>query len=191
MILRVRLALPKAWKPELGYLDLERKMMETGNHSPDARTLFDWVCAIRRAKLPDPAQIGNAGSFFKNPVVSADVHARLAALHPGLPRYPQPDGSVKLAAGWLIEHALAAEVRDRHVEATVALGVDDDELDLDARVGGLDHPPDVAGLPDGQRAAARGGSDDWHARATRGRRGRRAGGWRRPGARRWRSRPCP
>ena len=58
MILRVRFALSKHWKPELGYLDLERKMAETGIHNPDARQIFDWVVAIRRAKLPDPAVIG-------------------------------------------------------------------------------------------------------------------------------------
>ena len=58
-----------------------------------------------RCAAPDPAEIGNAGSFFKNPVVSAEAYAALAALHPGLPHYPQPDGRVKLAAGWLIEQA--------------------------------------------------------------------------------------
>ncbi|MFN5096654.1 FAD-binding protein, partial [Limnohabitans sp.] len=52
VILRVRFALPKRWKAELGYLDLERKMAETGIHNPDARQIFDWVVAIRRAKLP-------------------------------------------------------------------------------------------------------------------------------------------
>jgi UDP-N-acetylmuramate dehydrogenase len=63
----------------------------------------DAVIAIRRRKLPDPAEIGNAGSFFKNPVVDAASFARLAADWPALPHYPQADGSVKLAAGWLIE----------------------------------------------------------------------------------------
>ncbi|MDE2504525.1 MAG: UDP-N-acetylmuramate dehydrogenase, partial [Burkholderiales bacterium] len=67
VITRVRLRLPKPWQPVLGYLDLERRMAETGVTQPDARTVFDWICAIRRAKLPDPKRIGNAGSFFKNP----------------------------------------------------------------------------------------------------------------------------
>ncbi|MGE5492138.1 MAG: UDP-N-acetylenolpyruvoylglucosamine reductase, partial [Actinomycetota bacterium] len=56
-------------------------------------------------KLPDPAQIPNAGSFFHNPVIEASVANILAEKHPALPRYPQPDGRVKLAAGWLIEQA--------------------------------------------------------------------------------------
>ena len=53
--------------------------------------------------MPDPAQIGNAGSFFKNPVVSAAQREQLLAQHPGLVSYAQPDGSYKLAAGWLID----------------------------------------------------------------------------------------
>jgi UDP-N-acetylmuramate dehydrogenase len=65
----------------------------------------DAVISIRRRKLPDPAVIGNAGSFFKNPVVEADCCARLLAAHPMLPHYPQADGRIKLAAGWLIEQA--------------------------------------------------------------------------------------
>ncbi|TCP02174.1 UDP-N-acetylmuramate dehydrogenase [Rubrivivax gelatinosus] len=103
VVTRVRLRLPKPWVPALGYLDLERKMAETGNTHPDARTIFDWVCAIRRAKLPDPAVIGNAGSFFKNPVVSAEQCRDIIDRDPEIVRYPLPDGSVKLAAGWLID----------------------------------------------------------------------------------------
>jgi UDP-N-acetylmuramate dehydrogenase len=103
VILRVRFALPKRWKPELGYLDLERKMAETGIHQPNARQIFDWVCAIRRAKLPDPQVLGNAGSFFKNPTVTADQCADIIAREPKVVHYPMPDGSIKLAAGWLID----------------------------------------------------------------------------------------
>jgi len=55
--------------------------------------------------LPDPAQLPNAGSFFHNPVVSAEFAARLKSHFPTLPCYPQPDGRIKLAAGWLIEQA--------------------------------------------------------------------------------------
>jgi UDP-N-acetylmuramate dehydrogenase len=103
LITRVRFRLPRPWQPVLGYLDLERRMAETGNHAPDARTIFDWVCAIRRAKLPDPAQIGNAGSFFKNPIVSAEQCRDIIGRDPEIVHYPMPDGTVKLAAGWLID----------------------------------------------------------------------------------------
>ncbi|HRY90686.1 MAG TPA: UDP-N-acetylmuramate dehydrogenase, partial [Rubrivivax sp.] len=103
LITRVRLRLPRPWRPVLGYLELQRRMQETGIGAPDARTVFDWVCAIRRAKLPDPAQIGNAGSFFKNPVVSAEQCRDIIGRDPSVVHYPLPDGSAKLAAGWLID----------------------------------------------------------------------------------------
>jgi len=103
VITRVRFRLPRPWRPVLGYLELERKMAETGVAQPDARTIFDWVCAIRRAKLPDPAAIGNAGSFFKNPVVSAEQCRDIIDRDPEIVHYPLPDGTVKLAAGWLID----------------------------------------------------------------------------------------
>ncbi len=103
VITRVRFRLPRPWQPVLGYLDLERRMAETGNTCPDAATVFDWVCAIRRAKLPDPAVVGNAGSFFKNPVVSAEQCRDIIGRDPEIVHYPLPDGSVKLAAGWLID----------------------------------------------------------------------------------------
>lgn len=103
VITRVRLALPRPWQPVLGYLELERKVQETGIAAPDARTVFDWICAIRRAKLPDPAEVGNVGSFFKNPVVTPEQCRDIIGRDPEVVHYPLPDGSVKLAAGWLID----------------------------------------------------------------------------------------
>jgi UDP-N-acetylmuramate dehydrogenase len=103
VITRVRFRLPKPWQPVLGYLELERRMQDSGNARPDAQTIFDWVCAIRRAKLPDPAVIGNVGSFFKNPVVTVEQCRDIIGRDPEVVHYPLPDGSVKLAAGWLID----------------------------------------------------------------------------------------
>ena len=103
VITKVRLRLPRPWQPMLGYLELERKMTETGITTPDARQVFDWICAVRRAKLPDPAVIGNAGSFFKNPVVTAEQCRDIIGRDPEIVHYPMPDGTFKLAAGWLID----------------------------------------------------------------------------------------
>ena len=103
VITRVRFRLPKPWQPVLGYLELERKMIDTGISAPSAQQVFDWVCAIRRAKLPDPALIGNAGSFFKNPVVTPEQCRDIIGRDPEVVHYPMPDGSVKLAAGWMID----------------------------------------------------------------------------------------
>jgi UDP-N-acetylmuramate dehydrogenase len=103
LITRVRFLLRKDWKPVLGYLDLERKMTETGISQPTAMQIFDWVCAIRKAKLPDPAVIGNAGSFFKNPTVTQDQCDDIIAREPKVVHYVLDDGRIKLAAGWLID----------------------------------------------------------------------------------------
>ncbi len=103
LILRVRFRLPKPWKPELSYLDLQRKMAEAEVTQPTPRQVYDWVCAIRSAKLPDPRVIGNAGSFFKNPTVTPEQCQDIIAREPNIVHYPMPDGSVKLAAGWLID----------------------------------------------------------------------------------------
>ena len=103
VIVRVRFAVPKVWKPVLGYADIDKKMAEHQCQQPTARQLFDWVCAIRRAKLPDPAVIGNAGSFFKNPTVTPEQCADIIARDPKVVHYRMDDGSVKLAAGWLID----------------------------------------------------------------------------------------
>ena len=103
LITRVRLSLPKPWKAVLGYADIEKKMLESGITQPTAQQIFQWICDIRRAKLPDPALIGNAGSFFKNPTVTPEQCADIIARDPKIVYYHLADGSVKLAAGWLID----------------------------------------------------------------------------------------
>ncbi|OZI72325.1 UDP-N-acetylenolpyruvoylglucosamine reductase [Bordetella genomosp. 12] len=102
LITRVRFALPRPWRAVLNYPDLQR-WPALQDAAPDARSIFQAVCEIRRAKLPDPAVIGNAGSFFKNPLVDAETRDALLARFPALVSYPQADGRYKLAAGWLID----------------------------------------------------------------------------------------
>ncbi|CAH0286865.1 UDP-N-acetylenolpyruvoylglucosamine reductase [Massilia sp. Bi118] len=100
-VLDVTFALPRAWAPNLRYAELAREL--EGIAAPNPRQVADAVIAIRRRKLPDPAEIGNAGSFFKNPLVSGEHCAQLLASWRNLVHHPQPDGSEKLAAGWLID----------------------------------------------------------------------------------------
>ena len=103
LITRVRFRLPKKWKPEIGYADLAKKQAQAGVDAPNALQIFEWVCDIRRAKLPDPQVVGNAGSFFKNPTVTPEQCADIIALEPKLVHYHLSDGSIKLAAAWLID----------------------------------------------------------------------------------------
>ncbi|RNM01590.1 UDP-N-acetylmuramate dehydrogenase [Dickeya undicola] len=98
-IISVGLRLPKEWKPVLEYGDLSRLDPSVVT----AKQVFDTVCQMRRSKLPDPAVMGNAGSFFKNPVIPAAIAEHIFVSHPNAPHYPQPNGEVKLAAGWLID----------------------------------------------------------------------------------------
>lgn len=100
-IIAVGLKLAKAWQPVLSYGSLTRFDPQTVT----PKQVFDEVCAVRRAKLPDPAVFGNAGSFFKNPVVAFADFVRLQTACPTIPHYPQADGRIKLPAGWLIDHA--------------------------------------------------------------------------------------
>ncbi len=103
IITQLRLRLPKPWKPVLGYADLERHFARLGIAAPDAWQIFEAVCAIRRAKLPDPAVLGNAGSFFKNPVVNRTIRNEILQDFPEIVSYPQDDGTYKLAAAWMID----------------------------------------------------------------------------------------
>ena len=103
VILDVTFALPKQWRPNLRYTELAQEIAVRGLAAPGPTDISDAVMAIRRRKLPDPALVGNAGSFFKNPVVSALRRDALLARHPQLVSHAQGDGSFKLAAGWLID----------------------------------------------------------------------------------------
>ncbi len=105
VILGVTLRLPRNRPPVTSYADLRAWFAGCGIAQPTARQVCSAVIAIRRAKLPDPALTGNAGSFFKNPLVAADKFAALKVFYPALVGYPQPGGAVKLAAGWMIDHA--------------------------------------------------------------------------------------
>ena len=101
VIVDVTFALPKQWKPNLRYAELAQEVAAVSD--PSAMDISAAVIAIRSRKLPDPAVTGNAGSFFKNPVVTAVQRDSLLQKYPQLVSYPQADGSVKLAAGWLID----------------------------------------------------------------------------------------
>jgi UDP-N-acetylmuramate dehydrogenase len=104
-ITSVLFRLPKSWQANTRYADVTQELAARGIDAPSARDIADAVIAVRQRKLPDPAVTPNAGSFFHNPVVNAGQAEALKAQYPTLPCYPQPDGRVKLAAGWLIEQA--------------------------------------------------------------------------------------
>ncbi|RBA23783.1 UDP-N-acetylmuramate dehydrogenase [Herminiimonas fonticola] len=103
VVLDVTFALPKKWQAVIRYADVTQELAARKIAEPTAQDISAAVIAIRTRKLPDPAMIGNAGSFFKNPVVTPLQRDALLATYPQLVNYAQPDGSVKLAAGWLID----------------------------------------------------------------------------------------
>ena len=104
IIVAVEFRLLKTASPNLGYGDVVREVEARGGAT--LRNIRDAICSIRRSKLPDTAVTGNAGSFFKNPVVDTTVAERLKAQYPDMPLYPATDGAkAKLAAGWLIDKA--------------------------------------------------------------------------------------
>lgn len=105
VITSIDLRLSRTPRPRLGYGDVEREVATRGGVT--LRNIREAICTIRRAKLPDTKVLGNAGSFFKNPVVDLSVAERLRAQWPEMPLYPTVEGDHKrkLAAGWLIDKA--------------------------------------------------------------------------------------
>jgi UDP-N-acetylmuramate dehydrogenase len=85
------------------YGDISKTLESNGISAPDIADISRAVVQIRSTKLPDPAKIGNCGSFFKNPETDRNVLDKILKTHPQAPHYPLPDGRVKIPAGWLIE----------------------------------------------------------------------------------------
>ena len=104
-ITRVRFRLSRKFTPRVDYGELQTELQRAEIWVPTSSDVSRAVIAIRSRKLPDPSVIGNAGSFFKNPVVAADVAATLKSRFASMPQYPAADGHTKIAAGWLIEQA--------------------------------------------------------------------------------------
>lgn len=102
-ITSLTLKLPKRWEPVLGYKGLGEELQQLGIDHPDPRDVSDAICAIRRHKLPDPAELGNAGSFFKNPTVDRHTWDALKATDPRIVSFPEYRDQVKIAAASLIE----------------------------------------------------------------------------------------
>jgi len=103
IITSVSYRLSKSADINIQYGAIQQELQHRGIDHPGIADVATVVSEIRVSKLPDPATIGNAGSFFKNPVVSQEVFGQLHAAFPDAVNYPTPDGRVKLAAGWLIE----------------------------------------------------------------------------------------
>jgi UDP-N-acetylmuramate dehydrogenase len=90
---------------KLGYGSLHAELVKRNIVSPSLKDIAEIIRTVRESKLPDVKEIGNAGSFFKNPIVSASHLKKLQTKYPNIVFYPLDNGEVKLAAGWLIEHA--------------------------------------------------------------------------------------
>jgi UDP-N-acetylmuramate dehydrogenase len=100
----IRLLLNRQFRPQLDYAGLRDALSSLGIDHPEAKQVSDTVIRIRQQKLPDPAVTGNAGSFFKNPVVSMDEAELLHSRFTGLPTWPAGADRARLSAAWLIDH---------------------------------------------------------------------------------------
>ncbi len=123
VITAIEIELSKDPRPQLNYADIAQRVADRGE--PSLRNIRDVIVEVRQSKLPNPKVLGNAGSFFKNPIVSIEVAQRLREEYPTAPIYPIANSTtqVKLAAGWLIDQAQLKGFRDGNVgvHATQAL----------------------------------------------------------------------
>ena len=115
VITSVDFLLKKEAPLNLEYGNIKAYLEQNGIENPNLQQLHDAICAIRDAKLPDVKQIGSAGSFFKNPVIGKEQFEALLKEYPNMPHYDEPNGKVKVPAGWLIEQAGWKGWHDEHV----------------------------------------------------------------------------
>lgn len=93
----------KEHKINIDYAPLKAKLLERGIKTPDISDIAQAVIAVRSSKLPDPNELGNSGSFFKNPVISEEEFQKLKKNHSELPAYKLDNNTVKIPAAWLID----------------------------------------------------------------------------------------
>ena len=129
LVTHVTYALQQQFTPHLDYGNIRQELARQGIGEPTAEQLRQVIIDIRRAKLPDPAVTGNAGSFFMNPVVSRAKYEQLAAQYPAMPHYYIDAEKEKIPAGWLIDqcgwkgrHLGRAGVHDKQALVLVNLG---------------------------------------------------------------------
>lgn len=103
VIVSVTFKLSKKHNLNIEYGAIREELSKLKISEPSIRDVANAVCNIRRCKLPDPKEIGNAGSFFKNPSLSEKKYKKIKSSFPDLPSYNQPDNTFKIPAGWLIE----------------------------------------------------------------------------------------
>lgn len=103
IITSLTLKLSTGFSPNTAYGAIREELADRGIREPGIRDMAEVVSAIRVGKLPDPSTIGNAGSFFKNPVIPVSLFLPLKEKFPDIVHYSAGEGQVKLAAGWLIE----------------------------------------------------------------------------------------
>lgn len=129
LVTSIRLRLNRQFQPQLDYVELRDALATRGIDKPDPKQVSETVIRLRRQKLPDPAVTGNAGSFFKNPVVSRDQAEVLRCRFTGLPIWPAGADRTKLSAAWMIEncgwkgfHENGAAVSSQHALVLVNQG---------------------------------------------------------------------
>ena len=115
IITSVDFQLSRQGELKLEYGNIKDYLERNGISTPTLQQLHDAICAIRDAKLPDVKRIGSAGSFFKNPIIEASQYETLLKEYPDMPHYDEPDGRVKVPAGWLIEKTGWKGWRDDYV----------------------------------------------------------------------------
>ena len=103
LIIRVSYRLSRTFTPHLDYGNIRAELEKKGIAEPTAQQLRDVIIDIRNAKLPDPKVMGNAGSFFMNPIVSREKYEALAATYENMPHYPVDAAHEKIPAGWMID----------------------------------------------------------------------------------------